>query len=283
MVGTGIVNAPAMADVDGDGLPEVAIEGIGSPVALYDGDGTIIRHMENITFGEFSNSEDEPTQCLITNPSFGDIDNDGRLDVVQGGAGLGAAEAFASGGTRINFDHHVSAWDVETGEFHPAFPRRVDDWQFFHNPAIADITGDGLPEIINGTAGYYVRAFDHTGAEPEGWPKFTGQWIISTAAVGDMTGDGMLELAVNTRTGFLYVWRTNGTVDGRIDWASFHHDNRNTGNYMNELEIGTKEPPKKKDGCNCSAVEFSDAPIGLPLVLLFVLGLGLAVKRRRKR
>jgi uncharacterized protein (TIGR03382 family) len=52
---------------------------------------------------------------------------------------------------------------------------------------------------------------------------------------------------------------------------------------MNELEIGTKEVAKKKDGCNCSAADFNDAPIGLPLTLLFVLGLGLAVKRRRKR
>ncbi len=293
VIGTGIPNAPAMADVDGDGLPEIGVAGIASPVSLYDGDGSKILSMDNRPFGPDSDSEDEPTQVLITNTTFADLDNNGVVDVIQGTAGLKAAESMASGGTRVDYDSHVSAWNTETGEFLPAWPRRVDDWQFFHDPTVADIDADGWPEVLTTSAGYYVHAWNAEGQEPAGWPKFTGQWAIAAPAVGDIDGDGLLEVVVNTRSGWLYAWNTQGTTDGRIDWASFHHDNGNTGNYMNPLDQGTKEIPDAGTsadasdatqpsggggGCNCRASGGNGG--SMPLVLFAFILVGLLIRKR---
>ncbi|PYQ18829.1 MAG: hypothetical protein DMF81_23750 [Acidobacteria bacterium] len=116
----------------------------------------------------------------------------------------------------------------------------MDDFQFFINPAVADIDGDGRPEVITGSGGYLVHAFNSLGREPNGWPKFTGQWVAASAAVGDVDGDGLLEVVVGTREGALYVWDTPAParVKGRspLQWPKFHHDLRNSGNYNSPLE-----------------------------------------------
>ena len=42
------------------------------------------------------------------------------------------------------------------------------------NPVVVDLDGDELPEVVNGTGGYIVHAWNHRGEEPEGFPKMTG-------------------------------------------------------------------------------------------------------------
>jgi MYXO-CTERM domain-containing protein len=247
-VGTGIAGTAAVADVDGDGRMEFAISGVGSPTQIFDGDGYLWKAMENgvpsipeKAFGPGSDSDDMPLMIFFTNPVFSDLTSDGRLNLLQGGGGLLIAAAMAAGGTRVDFDHLLGVWDAKQGRFLHDFPRRVEDYQFFLSPAVADIDGDGHPEAIHGSAGYYVHAWNYRGVEPTGWPKFTGGWIAASPAVGDITGDGFLDVITGTRDGWLFAWRTTGSVDGRIEWESYKHDNRNTGNYHTPLEQGTIE------------------------------------------
>jgi MYXO-CTERM domain-containing protein len=157
------------------------------------------------------------------------------------------------------------------------FPVRADDHQFFMNPAIADIDGDGLVEVIAGSGGYFLRAWNIHGVQPAGWPKQTGQWIIASPAVGDLDGDGKLEVAVSTREGFLYAWHTTGTKTGRVDWSSFHHDDMNTGNFSTKLAFGSSAN-SSSGGCGCASSR-ADVPSGVLLVVVIVGVTG----RRRKR
>src|SRR5256885_7090416 len=53
-------------------------------------------------------------------------------------------------------------------------------------PAVAEISGDSLPEIIDSSGGYFVHAFNAAGVEPAGWPKLTGHWQTSTPSIGDI-------------------------------------------------------------------------------------------------
>src|SRR5262249_32621014 len=160
-----------------------------------------------------------------------------------------------------------------------------------------------------GSGGYFLHAFDGCGREPAGWPKFTGHWIISTPAVGDIDGDHKLDVVIGTRDGWLYAWHTEGQDDGIIEWESVHHDNKNSGTLEAGLEQGTKgkkaKPPLTVDtcmvgtggsggggggtgggmhvepagGCSCSTPERDGAPYaGLGAALL-----GLAAARRRRR
>ncbi len=178
----------------------------------------------------------------------------------------------------------------------------LDDFTFFNSQAVADLNGDDYPEVITGTGGYFVHAYDACGREPAGFPKFTGQWIIPTIALGDLDGDKKLEMVTGTRDGWIYAWHTEGTESSIIEWESFHHDNHNSGNLETPLAQGGKhkaktplveamckapvtEPPvviEAKGGCNCTVGdERSSSQGGLAMVGL--LGLGLSLARRRRR
>ena len=76
-----------------------------------------------------------------------------------------------------------------------------------------------------------MHAVDINGVETGGWPKFTNGWMIGTPAVGDVDGDGLLEVVATTREGKLFVWKTGGDECGFIAWRRWHHDEWGTGNY----------------------------------------------------
>ena len=107
----------------------------------------------------------------------------------------------------------------------------VPDWQFFMNPAVIDLDGDGHPEVLNGSGGYLLQAFNYKGKQPDGFPKMLGGWIISSPTVGDLTGNGLWDVVNMTRAGWLFVWSTPWQNTGRIEWQSYGHDHHNTNNY----------------------------------------------------
>lgn len=76
-----------------------------------------------------------------------------------------------------------------------------------------------------------LHAFGASGLEPAGWPKLTGGWMTATPAVGDLDGDGSVEVVASTREGWVFVWRTNGSTAGNSEWWTFHHDEWNSGLY----------------------------------------------------
>ena len=239
---------------------------------------------------------------------LGDLDQDGTPDVVSSGGSLSMAGSLLSSKPSDGPAQHLLAmWSGKTGAMLPASPVVLEDFTFFNNQAIADLTGDGYPEVLTGSGGYYVHAVDACGREAEGWPKFTGQWVIATTAVGDVDGDDKLEVVVNSRSGWLYAWHTKGTTDGVITWESFHHDNRNTGNLDVPLDQGklmgaatpleldsegkcvqaeepTPTPATKQDlspegGCGCSVPSSRRTPTAL---LGLLAALGLLFRRRRR-
>ena len=80
----------------------------------------------------------------------------------------------------------------------------------------------------------------------------TGNWILGSPALGDIDGDGWLDVAVTTREGWLFVWGTRGRADQQLEWASIHHDAQNTGNYEFALPVqaGPSEVEERSCGCN---------------------------------
>jgi hypothetical protein len=209
---------------------------------------------------------------MTNNPAFGDLTGDGIPDPVVGGAGTWGLVGLATT-VMVDFQQVVGAWDGATGEFLPGWPQQVEDLQFLMAPAIADVSGDGVPEVIYGSAGGVLHAWDASGAIPEGWPKFTGQWILGSPAVGDVDGDGYLDVLVTTREGVLHGWTTAGHADQAVQWGSLHHDPANTGNYETALVSQVGPPEEAASGCGCR----SGGSAGW-LVLPLLLGLG---RRRR--
>jgi hypothetical protein len=101
---------------------------------------------------------------------------------------------------------------------------------FLTAPAIADISGDGGPDIVLGSDTSNVAAVTSSGAPVAGWPKFTGGWSLATPGVGDLDGDGSVEVAVTTREGYLFVWETPGRQSD-VQVPTWHQDAAHTGRH----------------------------------------------------
>jgi hypothetical protein len=118
----------------------------------------------------------------------------------------------------------------------------MNDLMFFNTPAVADVSGDGNAEVLQSSAMYDMRAYGAplvpaplgVASVPDGWPKFTGGWSVVTPAVGDLDGDGKLDLASLTREGDLFVWKTAGDACQTAEWPKYQHDLRNTGDYRTD-------------------------------------------------
>ena len=231
IVGRGVPTNPIMADLDFDGKLELSFDTIASSGNILREDGSPFATMNNRDFGKGSDSEDSPAYILMNNGAIGYVDRTGGLDLIKGTAGFDFALAFAGGGERGYFDHHVSGWDTDTKQMLEGFPRVIEDWQFFNTPSIVDLDNDNDPEVIIGSAGYLVHAWNYKGVEAPGFPKQTGGWIIASVAVGEFDGDGKFEVAVTTRNGWLYVWDTEGEVGSIFEWNGYGHDPHNTNNY----------------------------------------------------
>jgi hypothetical protein len=107
----------------------------------------------------------------------------------------------------------------------------MDDMQFIASPALGDVDGDGLPEVVQGSGAYLVRAYRADGSTPAGFPKFTHGWHIASPALGDVDGDGLVEVVASTREGNLFVWDTPGTASAAaLPWARYGRDRRNSKN-----------------------------------------------------
>jgi hypothetical protein len=253
VIGEGHPSSLAMADLDGDGDLEMM-----NPIML--GTNSPIHHdqTEVLDFpyyeSEFQGGGNADIPSLIQllgNPSFGDMDGDGTPDMVMGGASAVYLASLAAR-TWIDYQQGILAWSGATGEVFKGWPRQIEDVQFLTAPAIADVSGDRYPEAIMGSGGYLLHAWDYTGAEAAGWPKFTGHWILASPAVGDITGDGYLEVVVTTREGWLFAWTTDGRADQDVQWQSIHHDARNTGNLETAL-LAQAGPPDEPVTSGCCA------------------------------
>jgi hypothetical protein len=129
-------------------------------------------------------------------PAFGDIDGDGFGEIVVTNHGLtsgGYIYAFKRDGTLL-----------------PGFP--INHGYSTRTPVLGDINSDGKLEIIVNkrtypTGSVYVYKYD--GSILPGWPKQMANVPASSAAVGDINGDNIPEIVMESYNA-LYAWTATG-------------------------------------------------------------------------
>ena len=124
----------------------------------------------------------------------------------------------------------MRGYDPSTLSSLPGFPAPIMGLPFETAPALADVSGDGTPDVINNEDTSNVVAFRPDGSLVPGWPKFTGGWTFWTPAVGDVFGDGHNDVAAITREGYLFLWRTPGHASSLEAW-SWHQNDWHNGLY----------------------------------------------------
>jgi len=265
-VATGVSGSVALADTDGDGDLEAALYSHAGPALLVDGDGVPALGSHGpaslprpfaIDFagGGFpvvpatAGSADAPFFPALGSGAFGDLDQDGLPEFVAATSGLRKLLDVQVPGRQETGHHQIAAWNADPGsggELVAAFPQAMEDMQFISSPALADVTGDGVPDVVQGSGTYLVRAFEilddaaEAGAagvpvgsavQPPGWPKLTLGWALASPTPGDVDGDGLVEVVATTREGDLFVWDTPAPASvAAIPWQGFGRDRRNTQN-----------------------------------------------------
>ncbi len=141
-------------------------------------------------------------------PAVGDLDGDGDLEVVVNTLD-GRTWVWHHDGTELRDGDNNAATDG-------VFLVRSEGWGF-SSPAICDLDGDGKEDIIFGT-NYFnnqngLLAYRFDGTAVAGFPYATGTArVICAPAIGDLDGNGNLEIVFFDVERRLHVIRQNGTL-----------------------------------------------------------------------
>ena len=195
---TGWYSSPAVADLDGDGSPEV----IGSAYSIVVLDGATGSLQWRVKSGHDISEGTQVDNVGRTWPGIvvADVDADGQLEIVSA----------HSGG-------YVSVYD-RAGNFEPGWPQHPVTNEF-RSLAVGDLDQDGSLEIAVGLARLdhtNVWVFEHDGTLRAGWPQLsTDQGSAAglyndNIALGDLDGDGALEVTVPSDTITICTYEPDG-------------------------------------------------------------------------
>jgi hypothetical protein len=200
----------ALADFDRDGALELAARTTVYGVYLLEADGSVLP-------GWPQNPGDSSAGVAV-----GDVDGDGRLEVA----------AVSIGGTG-----RVDLWHAEDGSSLPGWPRLVPVFSFVTTPVIADLDGDGRPDVAAGGSSLSglgrVYAWSAQGVLLPGFPLSTGGFSAFSEGltVTDLDQDGDVDLLKGS-SGGVFAFDLSAPYDpSTMHWPTQSHDFQRTGRY----------------------------------------------------
>jgi subtilisin family serine protease len=194
-----------LADVDGDGTLDVVLSDFSTGIDVRRGDGSELPGFP-IPIGV----------GVGGGATVADLNKDGRKEIIAVASGAGPCTLFG-------FDNH--------GAPLPGFPQVVSDASSQGAYAVVgDIDDDGILDIVVSCAGFsdinggVVAAYHANGQPVAGWPKAVPAFQMSPAVLGDLDGDGSLEVLTGVSEapagrGALYVW--DGAGNMKPGWPVF--------------------------------------------------------------
>jgi hypothetical protein len=195
-----LTHSPVLADLDDDGQQEVIVVTHFGELYVWRIDGTEVFEAEGV-----------PASGAYGAPAIGDIDGDGRPEIVW--ATTGSLQAHRLDGAVV-----------------PGFPLLAPAGVNFRAvPTLADLDGDGVLDVVIGAQGLTVAnpgqvvAYRYTGGGLEllpGWPRTVGDFsLYASASVADLDAQPGPEVVVESYDR-IYAWHADGTPVAGLHGAS---------------------------------------------------------------
>jgi hypothetical protein len=207
---------PVVVDLDGDGRKEILSSSSDGKLHCY--------WLDKTEHGRWPVDLQKPGEGVLrfsSEPVVVDLDGNGSLEVVfttwpQYRSNRGGELFILNGQGDILRQVALPYGDPNGAVGELAFDGA------FAAPTVADVDGDGEPEILCGTVYAGLVVYDLPGATAGAAPWPTGRgdfartgWTRSSAGVQrmDLSGDGKPDILwQNQVSGYLYVWFMNGTT-----------------------------------------------------------------------
>jgi choice-of-anchor C domain-containing protein len=200
---TGILSAPALVDINGDGRVDLVAAGDQSGLRLFvnAGNGSFVERVgAQNPFNGLGFAYDPA-------PAFADIDNDGDVDMVLG----------EYGGTFHTYRNSNGVFAEVTGAANPFNGLNVGGSHA--KPAFVDFDGDGDLDMVAGSYSGNYSAFRNNGdgsftQVTGGANPFNGinGGLMDSLGFVDLNGDGRLDLVTGADAQGLRAFRSSGGV-----------------------------------------------------------------------
>lgn len=202
-------HAVAAGDLDGDGKPDLVLVNT-NPASI-----SVYRNTSSGAAITFSTNQDYPSNNYPYAIAIGDVDGDGKPDIVIADYSGGVVSVYRNTGTPGNISFAARV-DIPAG----SGPSSV---------AIGDVDGDGKPDLAITTQGTNGGLSVMSNASTPGTVVFASPVVydptpgLSAAAIADLDGDGKPDLAaVNPSSNYLAVVE-NGSSPGNFIFGAPQH------------------------------------------------------------